>query len=170
MQVEQLHTSFGSSEIHFEKGLDALKNFIGDRKAVLMTDAHIHKIYTQDLSQFDCIIIPQGEEVKTLDHISTFSEKLVEKGLDRDSLLIAFGGGTTTDFAGFIASVYKRGISFGLIPTTVLAQVDAAIGGKTGVNLGNYKNMIGLFSAPEFILINSAYCQSLEDHDYIQGL
>lgn len=91
-----------------------------------------------------------GQE-KTMDTVLAICAFLLESGADRDALVLAVGGGTLTDMAGFAASIYKRGVSCAYVPTTLLAQVDAALGGKTGVNLDGYKNILGTFSMPEFL-------------------
>ena len=93
--------------------------------------------------------IEATEERKTLATVLEIEEWLLEKGADREAFVLGVGGGITTDLVGFAASVYKRGVRFGFIPTTLLSQVDAAIGGKNGVNLDSYKNIIGVIRQPE---------------------
>lgn len=114
--------------------------------------------------------MPDGERFKRLSTLETLSEKLVEGGADRDTTLIALGGGVTCDVTGFLASVYMRGVDVIQIPTTVLAQVDAAIGGKTGVNLRSGKNLIGTFHQPLAVLIDPAVLATLPSREYRAGL
>lgn len=97
--------------------------------------------------------IEATEERKTLATVLEIEEWLLEKGTDREAFVLGVGGGITTDLVGFAASVYKRGVRFGFIPTTLLSQVDAAIGGKNGVNLDSYKNIIGVIRQPEMTFI-----------------
>ena len=97
------------------------------------------------------------EENKTVDTVMDICRWLMETGADRKSLLLVFGGGITTDVAGFAASIYRRGIRFAFVPTTLLAQVDASIGGKNGVNIDSYKNMAGVIRQPDFIFCFSRY-------------
>ena len=97
--------------------------------------------------------IEATEERKTLATVLEIEEWLLEKGADREAFVLGVGGGITTDLVGFAASVYKRGVRFGFIPTTLLSQVDAAIGGKNGVNLDSYKNIIGVIRQPEMTFI-----------------
>ncbi|ALV62714.1 3-dehydroquinate synthase [Thermococcus sp. 2319x1] len=115
------------------------------------------------------IVIPDGEEYKSLETTMAIWKRLQEEGFTRKSLLIGLGGGVVTDIAGFVASTYMRGTLLGLVPTTLLAQVDAAIGGKTGVNF-NGKNMIGTFYLPNFVLIAHETLSTLPDEEIRNGL
>ena len=115
------------------------------------------------------LAIETSEENKTMATVLEIEKWLLETGADRDALLLAVGGGITTDMAGFAASIYKRGIRFAFIPTTLLAQVDAAIGGKTGVNFESYKNMIGVIRQPEFTYICPEPLATLPARDFRSG-
>lgn len=109
------------------------------------------------------------EENKTVDTVMDICRWLMETGADRKSLLLVFGGGITTDVAGFAASIYRRGIRFAFVPTTLLAQVDASIGGKNGVNIDSYKNMAGVIRQPDFIYICPAVLKTLEYRTFLSG-
>jgi 3-dehydroquinate synthase len=111
-----------------------------------------------------------GESRKRLAEVEALAEQMVEKGADRSSIVIAFGGGILTDVAGFLAAIFMRGIPVIQIPTTLLAQVDAAIGGKTGVNLTGGKNLIGSFNQPLAVLIDPSVLDSLPEREYRAGL
>jgi 3-dehydroquinate synthase len=111
-----------------------------------------------------------GEARKKLSEVETLAEQMVEKGADRSSIVIAFGGGILTDVAGFLAAIFMRGIPVIQVPTTLLAQVDAAIGGKTGVNLVGGKNLIGSFHQPLAVLIDPALLDTLPEREYRAGL
>jgi 3-dehydroquinate synthase len=112
----------------------------------------------------------EGERHKRLATVEALAEKLSGFGADRNSVVIAFGGGVAGDVAGFLASMYMRGVEFVQIPTTVLAQVDASVGGKTGVNLKAGKNLIGAFHQPRVVLIDPEVLSSLPDREYRAGL
>jgi len=112
----------------------------------------------------------EGERFKRLATVEALAEKLTELGADRNSVVVAFGGGVAGDVAGFLASMYMRGVEFVQIPTTVLAQVDASVGGKTGVNLKAGKNLIGAFWQPRAVLIDPAVLSSLPEREYRAGL
>ncbi len=114
--------------------------------------------------------IVTSEELKTMDTAVKLTEKFLEADLSRGALVLAIGGGITTDIAGFAASMYKRGIRWAAFPTTLLAQVDAAIGGKTGVNLRGYKNMLGAFHMPEFTFLTSTVLETLPEKELRCGL
>ena len=106
-----------------------------------------------------------SESEKTLATVERLIAQLLERQADRDTLLIGVGGGITTDITGFVASIYKRGLRFGLVPTTLLAQVDAAIGGKNGVNFDRYKNMVGTFRQAEFVYVDTDFLQTLPSRE-----
>lgn len=110
-----------------------------------------------------------SEQEKTLATIERLTARLLELQAGRDTLLIGLGGGIVTDLTGFLAGIYKRGVRFGLVPTTLLAQVDAAIGGKNGVNFDRYKNMLGTFRAAEFVYIDTDFLQTLPRRELLCG-
>jgi 3-dehydroquinate synthase len=118
----------------------------------------------------DVIEMPEGERFKRLATVEELAEKLVGLDADRNAVILAFGGGVAGDVAGFLASLYMRGIDVVQVPTTVLAQVDAAIGGKTGVNLKAGKNLVGTFHQPRMVLIDPEVLSSLPDREYRAGL
>lgn len=113
--------------------------------------------------------IDTSEKTKTIDTVMMICGWLLENGADRSSLVLAIGGGVTTDMVGFAASIYKRGIRYANVPTTLLSQVDAGIGGKTGVNFSSFKNMIGVIRQPEFVHINIDVLRSLPDREFRSG-
>ncbi|MDQ6699578.1 MAG: 3-dehydroquinate synthase [Acidobacteriota bacterium] len=119
---------------------------------------------------YETLYLPGGEEQKRLAPAETLAGEMIERGADRSSLIVAFGGGIVNDMAGFVAAIFMRGIPVLQIPTTLLAQVDAAIGGKTGVNLTGGKNLIGSFHQPIAVLIDPAALDSLPEREYRAGL
>ena len=110
-----------------------------------------------------------SEESKTMETVMDICSWLLENGADRDALVLAVGGGITTDMAGFAACVYKRGLRFAYVPTTLLSQVDAAIGGKTGVNFDRYKNILGIIRQPSFTYMCPLMLESLPQRDFLSG-
>ena len=115
------------------------------------------------------IAIEATEEDKSMDTVLLIVRSLLEAGASRKALLLAVGGGITTDLAGFAASIYKRGIRYANVPTTLLAQVDAAVGGKTGVNLDDYKNMLGVIVQPVFTFVCADTLRTLPRRDFLSG-
>ncbi|MDB5026208.1 MAG: aroB [Mucilaginibacter sp.] len=127
--------------------------------------SHIDK-----LDNFDIIEINAGEESKNIDFCVGVWKMLIDFGADRQSLLINLGGGVISDLGGFTASTYKRGIDFVHVPTTLLSQVDASVGGKTGVDLDNIKNIIGTFAQPKAVFIEHSFLQTLPARQILSGL
>ena len=121
------------------------------------------------LAEAEVVILPAGEENKSLAIVANVWELLTEYGLGRHDLIINVGGGVVTDMGGFIASCYKRGMQFINIPTSLLSMVDASIGGKTGVNLDHYKNQIGVFNDPEAVYIDPIFLSTLESNELLSG-
>ncbi len=121
-------------------------------------------------NSFEIIEMEAGEESKNIETCSGIWTTLSELGADRKSLLINLGGGVVTDLGGFVASTFKRGIAYINVPTTLLSMVDASVGGKTGVDLGNLKNQIGVITQPEMVLIDSKYLRSLPSNEMRSGL
>ena len=115
-------------------------------------------------------LVDASEEAKTMETVMDICGWLLDNGADRDALILAVGGGITTDMVGFAASIYKRGVRFAYVPTTLLAQVDASIGGKTGVNFDNYKNMLGVIRQPEFTFVCPQVLESLPHREFTAGV
>lgn len=120
--------------------------------------------------QVTMLAMPEGEKVKRLATVEGLAQKMVKAGTDRNAAVVAFGGGVTGDVAGFVASIYMRGIPVIQVPTTVVAQVDAAIGGKTGVNIRLGKNLLGSFHQPELVLVDPDLLSSLPEREFRSGL
>lgn len=141
-------------------------------KIFILTDQTTHDMCLPKLQNFLClkgaqsIVIKAGDTNKTLDSLAEVWTALSQGGATRYSLMINLGGGMVTDLGGFAASTFKRGIDFINIPTTLLAMVDASVGGKTGINFGGLKNEIGVFSDSKFVIINTQFLDTL-DHDNI---
>ena len=148
----------------------------GSGKVFVVTTADVWQHYGGRLARglggiaHEVLTFPGGEERKRLAHVETVAEEMVRRGGDRTSLVIAFGGGIVNDMAGFLAAIFMRGIPVVQIPTTLLAQVDASIGGKTGVNLVEGKNLIGSFHQPLAVLIDPDVLATLPDREYRAGL
>lgn len=147
----------GYSKIIVISGDDAARHWLSS----------IQKELKQDSAS---IVFDSGEASKTLTTIENLCRQLRGLGADRKSLVISLGGGVTNDIVGFVAASYMRGIDWVTIPTTVVAQADASIGGKTGVNLGGYKNMVGNFHMPKAVLINHKYLKTLPKEYLVEGL
>jgi 3-dehydroquinate synthase len=154
---------------NFEQISD-LPEFPKDKKIFLLTDDNVFGHYGSLFSAFEKIVLPSGEESKSFRQVEEIITELLEKGADRSSFLLGVGGGVICDITGFTASIFMRGISFAFVPTTLLAQTDASIGGKNGVNIGMFKNMAGVFTLPDFILADVKFLKTLPDADFADGL
>ncbi len=150
---------------------------VENRKVCIYTDSNVEKLYAkqiQELLEPVCrkVILfsfPAGEEHKTLDTIKEAYKTLIEAGFDRKDLILALGGGVVGDMAGYTAATYLRGIDFVQVPTTLLAQSDSSIGGKTGVDFDGYKNMVGAFHMPRLVYMNLATLKTLDDRQFYNG-
>lgn len=160
-------------QVIFNKSLSGLKRLLKDYQSVfLVYDSNVEEYADKIAGDADIqcsMSIETGEENKTIETVLDIERFLLALGADRDSLVLAVGGGVTTDLVGFAASIYKRGIRFGLVPTSLLSQVDAAIGGKTAANLDSYKNMIGTFAEAEFTYICSECLRTLPEREFRSG-
>ena len=151
---------------------------IADRRVCIVTESNVAPLYLDEIrTQLDgkckeliSIIFEAGESQKNLDTVKMIYEKLILAKFDRKDLLVALGGGVTGDITGFTAATYLRGIDFVQIPTSLLAQVDSSIGGKTGVDFLQYKNMVGAFHQPKLVYINTATLKSLPEREYFSGM
>jgi 3-dehydroquinate synthase len=139
-------------------------------RTIIITDENVKVHWGHLFADRPCIVLSPGEESKSLETVAQAVEELVDLEADRGSFLLGVGGGVVCDLTGFIGSVFMRGIPFAFAPTTLLAQVDAAIGGKNAVNTYHYKNMIGLFNQPQFILSDPQLLSTLPDHEFSNGL
>ncbi len=165
-----INTVSQTSEIYVGESYLNVSKYMPDKNTVIITDDNVRKIYGDDFPSFPVLSITPGENSKSLGTIEHLSGKLLEIGLDRSGFILAIGGGVVCDIAGFLASVYMRGISFGFISSTLLSQVDASVGGKNGVNIGMVKNVIGNFNQPEFVICDPLMLKSLEEEEYLSGL
>lgn len=154
--------------VYLHASLEALAD-IAQGRLIVVTDTHVQAAHSAKLAAYTCIVIPAGEPYKHQGTVDSIIAQLIELGADRKTCLVGVGGGVVTDITGYVASIYMRGISFGFVPTTVLAMVDAALGGKNGIDVGLYKNMVGCFRQPAFILYDTALLQTLPDGEWING-
>lgn len=167
------HLFYTGEEIAFKQFVVS-KNYT---KIVLLSDANTHgfcvPVLKQKMPLFDLtyqVVIPQGESNKQLDIACYIWEELAKIGADRQTLLVNVGGGVLSDLGGFCASVYKRGIDYMNIPTTLLAMVDASIGGKTGLDFKGYKNFLGIFAHPVAVYISPLFLQTLAERNLRSGM
>lgn len=165
--------------IYFETGLESLTSIIESgkySKIFVFADSNTSELclplfreMMDDFHGFDLIETDPGEENKNIDFCIGIWKTLLDFGADRKCLMINLGGGVITDMGGFVASTYKRGIDFINIPTTLLSQVDASVGGKTGIDVDNVKNMVGTFTLPQCVFIETAFLKTLPQRELLSG-
>jgi len=147
-----------------------LSSVIGDQRAIAIVPQRLASQVAACLSNLEIIEAPEGEDQKSLSFYGRALGELSSRRLDRSAVLIGIGGGATTDLTGFLAATYLRGIDWIAIPTTVAGMVDAAIGGKTGLNLDTGKNLVGAFHSPKRVIIDIDWLRTLEPRDRNAGL
>lgn len=161
---------FGEYKVYLGLGiLDTISDILklnNFSKVIVITD---EKIPTNILSQYEKIIVPAGEQNKTIETVEIIWKKLLELKADRKTLVINLGGGVIGDMGGFAASTYMRGIKFVQAPTTVLSSVDASVGGKVGIDFAGIKNLIGAFNQPVAVIVDINTFDSLPDREFISG-
>lgn len=146
-----------------------LKEVADPRTTVLITDENVFSQHEKRFKKWNTIVLKAGEAFKVQATVDSIVQQLIDMGADRKWTLVGVGGGVITDLTGYAASVYLRGISFGFIPTTLLALVDASIGGKNGIDVGMYKNMVGIIRQPSFILHDLALLNTLPEKEWRNG-
>ena len=165
-----------TKSIKYSVTIDSLADLSYTTKVVVVTNPTISALHLETLlskisaTEINVVTVPDGEEYKTLTTVETILNELFTHKLDRKSLLIAFGGGVIGDMTGFTASLYQRGIDFIQIPTTLLSQVDASVGGKTGVNNSFGKNLIGAFYQPKAVYIDTDFLKTLPKREFSAGI
>lgn len=169
MNPKKIRFSQGRVEYYFDGSLKKLGQLADKKKTVILTDEHVFAAHQDKLKGWDVITLKPGEAFKIQATVDSVIETLIEMQADRQTTLVGIGGGVITDLTGYIASIYMRGIRFGFVPTSLLAMVDAAIGGKNGIDVGEYKNMVGVIRQPAFLLFDPSLLQTLPDTHWSDG-
>lgn len=146
-----------------------LEKLVDKDHAVLVTDEHLFTAQQKRFGGWNTIVINAGEQYKVQATVDSIIEQLIEFGADRKTALVGVGGGVVTDITGYVAAIYMRGLSCGFVPTSILAMVDASIGGKNGIDVGLYKNMVGTIRQPQFLLYDYSLLKSLPKEEWVNG-
>ncbi len=170
MEKITINTSCCRSEILVGEKWETAFGMLPEKGVVIITDDNVNRLYGNKFQKIPVFSIKPGEASKKLEVIESLAAKLLEEGIDRSGFILAAGGGVVCDVAGFLASIYMRGIRCGYISSTLLSQVDASTGGKNGVNLGDTKNMLGTIRQPEFVICDPEMLQTLPGQEYLSGL
>ena len=160
----------GGSCVYIGDAKALLPTLIPNKRVVVISDTNIDRTHHDIIAPYEHILIGQGEQAKSLTTLEEIYSKLIDMGADRSTFILGVGGGIVTDIAGFVATTYMRGVEFGFVTTTLLGSVDASVGGKNGVNIGGFKNMVGTFSQPKFVVCDVSLLHSLPAKEFRAGL
>lgn len=170
MKTLRLDSRIGNCRISIDASAAEVRRRLESGSPVVITDTNVRRLYGSLFSKAKVIEIGLGERVKDLKTVARIYRRFRDLEVDRSTFVWGVGGGVVCDVAGFAASTYLRGLRFGFVPTTLLAQVDAAIGGKNGVNLDGDKNLVGVFRQPRCVLLNFGVLRTLSEADVLCGL
>jgi 3-dehydroquinate synthase len=165
-----INTGDSASYILIGESWESAGKMIQDKGVAIITDNNVYRIYGERFPEFPVFAVKPGEISKKLEVVEFLAERLIDSGIDRSGLILGIGGGVVCDIAGFLSSIYMRGIKCAYISSTLLSQVDASTGGKNGVNLGSTKNVLGAFRQPEFVICDPAMLQTLPEEEYLSGI
>lgn len=167
----QVNGQQGSSTIYVGEKLTNVTAYLPPGTTpVIITDENIKRLYGKDFPKGPVITIKMGEPNKTLATVEFILRELIALSCDRSSFILGIGGGIVCDIAGFAASIFLRGVPFGFVSTSLLSQVDASVGGKNGVNLDDFKNMVGVFNQPRFVICDLELLKTLPKGEISNGL
>src|SRR5450755_2374636 len=163
--------SFSASKTtcYFDASFAQIGKLVEKDRSIFVTDQHVFDYHKKYFNGTKVIQIRAGESYKIQSTVEQIIDQLIGFGADRTTTIIGVGGGVVTDITGYVASVYMRGVPFGFVPTSILGMVDASIGGKNGIDVGNYKNMIGVIRQPNFLYYDVSLLQTLPNEEWING-
>ena len=169
MRKEIMAFSNKQVEYIFDGNFSQLAAIFQRDKLVIVTDENVFKLHSSKFEGFTTIQLAAGEEFKQQRTVDDIISKLLELEADKQTILVGVGGGVITDMTGYAASIYKRGIKLVQVPTSVLAMVDASVGGKNGVDVGPYKNMVGTVYQPDLLLFDYSFLDTLPEEEWVNG-
>jgi 3-dehydroquinate synthase len=170
MKSLEIRTPAGDCRVVFDGALEDAERLRPPRSGAIVTDTTVRRLFGYRFPDLPIVEIEPGEGSKDLRTVERLHKEFLGLELDRSSFVTGIGGGVVCDLTGFAASTYMRGIGFGFVPSTLLAQADAALGGKNGVNVGGMKNIAGLFRQPEYVLIDLSLLETLPARERLCGL
>jgi 3-dehydroquinate synthase len=157
------------TDFYFSADFNFLEQLNEKTNTVLVTDENIFNYHGHRFAGWKTIVVKAGELNKTQATVDSIITELIKFEADRKFTVVGIGGGVITDLAGYAASIYMRGLRFGFLPVSILAMVDASIGGKNGVDVGPYKNLVGVIRQPDFLLYDSSFLSSLPEQEWTNG-
>ena len=169
--MDKLQYKFSGKTVfcYFDDGFSAIEKLVLKNKTVIITDENIIALHADKFKGWKTIVIKAGEENKQQAAVDNIIHELIQFQADRETFIIGVGGGVVTDIAGYAAAVYMRGVKFAFVPTSILAMVDAAIGGKNGVDVGVYKNLVGTIKQPDFLFYDYTFLKTLPPGEWVNG-
>ncbi len=156
-------------DVFFDADFSLIEAKLQKDKTIFITDENIYAAHPEKFSGWQSIVIKAGEQFKNQQTVDSIIKQLIDLHADRQTFIVGIGGGVVTDIAGFVASIYMRGVKFAFVPTSILAMVDASIGGKNGIDVGVYKNLVGVINHPEFLLYDYSFLETLPDEEWVNG-
>ncbi|MCG7855418.1 3-dehydroquinate synthase [Flavihumibacter sp.] len=169
MEKKKIRIGNTITEYYFDASLSKLGQVADKKYSVILTDENIFKQYQKYFKGWNTIVLKPGEEYKIQQTADGVIHSLIEMHADRKTTLVGIGGGVITDLAGYVAAVYMRGIRVGFVPTSLLAMVDASIGGKNGIDVGVFKNLVGTIRQPDFLFFDVSLLKTLPEAEWQNG-
>ncbi|OYZ47956.1 MAG: 3-dehydroquinate synthase [Bacteroidetes bacterium 24-39-8] len=169
MKKRTIRFSNSSVDYYLNAEFSLVEKLAPKESAVIITDENVFAKHKKKFKGWNTIVLKPGEEYKVQQTVDMIIDQLIAFGADRKTTLIGVGGGVVTDMTGYVAGVYMRGIACGFVPTSILAMVDASIGGKNGIDVGVYKNMVGLIRQPKFLLYDHSFLKTLPKEEWQNG-
>ncbi|MBK9357003.1 MAG: 3-dehydroquinate synthase [Bacteroidales bacterium] len=157
------------SKLLIGETLQNLKNYLPPDRVIVIADSRVDQLYRQHYNRYQVILAGEGEGIKNLTTVERIYGEMLDLEVDRSWFVVGIGGGVACDLAGYVASTFMRGLRFGFVSTSLLSQVDASLGGKNGVNFRGYKNHIGTFNQPEFVICDAAMLSTLPLKEVLSG-
>jgi 3-dehydroquinate synthase len=169
MNSKKYQFSGKTIDCFFDADFSMIEDLVPKANTVFITDENIFAKQSEKFAGWKTVVLKAGEQFKNQKAVDRVIDELIELQADRQTFIVGIGGGVVTDITGFVASTYMRGVKFGFVPTSILAMVDASIGGKNGIDVGVYKNLVGVINHPQFLLYDYSFFETLPDEEWVNG-
>ena len=169
MNSKKYQFSGKTIDCFFDADFSMIEDLVPKANTVFITDENIFAKQSEKFAGWKTVVLKAGEQFKNQKAVDRVIDELIELQADRQTFIVGIGGGVVTDITGFVASIYMRGVKFGFVPTSILAMVDASIGGKNGIDVGVYKNLVGVINHPQFLLYDYSFFETLPDEEWVNG-
>lgn len=170
MDIVNIKGKYSDSQIVIGESHKNIETYLPHKNVFIIIDSNLMQLYGEEIPEYPIFTIEPGETSKNLEVIGNICSWLLSEGANRKSFVLGFGGGVVCDITGFVASIFMRGIDFGFVSTSLLSQIDASVGGKNGVDLDGYKNIIGTFTQPKFVICDTEMLKTLPPIELSNGL